>query len=377
MNRVENYGYIFSLLLIPFAYSSVWGVRVLIFQFLLTSLVATSSAFRRSSIHIDRSLLVVPWMLAFLLAFSTFTSDFSVLTAFFIFIVLAYWWVAFDVKALEFILPKSLFAYVFGAFFCAGGVFLQFLANKFFDIKFARIELFGGGRTAYSFLWQDFSFLSLYLVSAVPIVYDIFSSKWKSILVLALVLSSIITSARTGIVALIAFAVVFSFIYTGRCLVSMRANPKVIALGAGIALLLLCTPFALTSFTGRELTVSSSGRMEGFYASFVFFLEHIYMGAMFNIDFFVDEVSVIPHNIFIYFLVMGGSLFFVVFFIWLALVASCLFSFRSSVFAALCIVFVGFQFIPSFFSAYFVASLIGIGMAQAKIESINSRFSAG
>lgn len=101
------------------------------------------------------------------------------------------------------------------------------------------------------------------------------------------------------------------------------------------------------------------------------------MGAMFNIDFFVDEVSVIPHNIFIYFLVMGGSLFFVVFFIWLALVASCLFSFRSSVFAALCIVFVGFQFIPSFFSAYFVASLIGIGMAQAKIESINSRFSAG
>src|SRR5690606_24595686 len=130
----------------------------------------------------------------------------------------------------------------------------------------------------------------------------------------------------------------------------------------------LVSVYALPLITGRQLTASSSGRFEGFALGFQFLLNHPFFGALLDKELYKSTVSYVPHNIFLFPLFMGGLLYFSAFMAFLSLLIWDIKFADSDILAAVLICFLGFQFIPSFFSAYFFAVLLGIAMASSKIN---------
>ncbi|WP_407363166.1 hypothetical protein HKW97_07885 [Pseudomonas luteola] len=353
-------------LFLPLSYFSVFGVRFLFIQVLLVVSSVFISIFYFKRVWLDASFWSGPLIFFLLFGVSFFTKDFSVLMAFSAFIMFAYWQAFFDeIQLNDFVLVLKK-AYSVAALISAIGVIGQFLMNDFYKIEIARVEYFGGGRTAYSFLWQDFSFLSLFVVSAIPIVYVCFHKKIRFLVILLLIFSSIATSARTGIVSLTIFSIfIFIFIFL-KSVFSGKANSNI---GLGFFLILILfffVPSFLTFFTGRELTFSSSGRFEGFAAGLNFLSNNVVWGAMFDINYFVENIAIIPHNIFLYFMIMGGMVFFVLFLAWFFQICWVVRYADKDLIFALFIVFIGFQFIPSFFSGYFAACLLGLAFSSAR-----------
>lgn len=126
--------------------------------------------------------------------------------------------------------------------------------------------------------------------------------------------------------------------------------------------------FGMESFTGRQVTGSSSGRIDDFIVGFQFFKENILFGFFFNKDLYNQMVGIIPHNVFVYMLYMGGVASFFIFLMWFFAVTMKIRSADLRLISALCICLLGFQFIPSFFSAYFLAVLLGLAMLSSKFN---------
>lgn len=203
--------------------------------------------------------------------------------------------------------------YKIAVLFTAGGVFLQFISHYFLGLELFRYQLFGGGRNAYSFIWEDYSFLSLYLISAIPLFFDKKISLKFLIFSSVLFVSSIITSARSGVAALFLFLIIYILYDFFKSLRSGRARFGSIL----VFLLILALPYfvilGMEFFTGREVTSSSSGRMDDFVFGYKKFLDNPVFGYLFNKELYHNTVSKILHNVFIYTLYMGGLVSFFVF----------------------------------------------------------------
>lgn len=357
------------IMLTPFSYAEAFGIRVLVLQ-VFVGLVAFFYNLiknKKSSFHFDLSLflLALLWVLVF--AYSAYTAAYQELYALSVFMLLFFLTIQFDSGFVD----RLVKFYLFSVLFTAGAVVLQVVLHLFFGFQLFRFELFGGGRHAYSFLWKDYSFISLFLVSAIPLLWNKSIGLKFLLPVVFLLIASIMTSARTGVVAF----VLFMFLYVGYAFITSIPSGKfkkyILAIGFFMTITPLLLIIGMEILTGRQVTASSSGRFDDFTLGYYFLMDNIWFGALFDKGFYGQAVSAVPHNVFLYILIMGGLVSFIVFIAWFIVVCIKLLKADKRVLAALTICLIGFQFIPSFFSAYFLAILLGIAFISVRSNRQN------
>lgn len=360
-------------LLTPFSYLDFAGVRFLIFQLLVGVLFCVKALFFKKRLLGEKSLypLVLLLWLTFLYAFVSGVYE-------------AFWAISSFALILCFSLQISWFLdgkninrinrlYVWACIFTAVGLFVQWILHVFLNLTVFRYILFGGARNAYSFIWMDFSFISLYVISCIPMLFRLYSKKVSFLISGFLIFSSLITSARTGVAALFIFLAVTIFLSLLKAFFSRKIALKYLMYILFFPIILVLVFFGLPLLTGREVTMSSSGRFGDYLIAFDFFKDNVWFGAYLDKVYYSQNVAFIPHNLFVHPLVMGGIFYFMLFVIFLF---SVLLSIRNSdkdLLHSVYICLLGFQFIPSFFSAYFFAVLLGIALASSKRNRLKNK----
>src|SRR5690554_72036 len=362
----------FFLMLIPFSYAFASGFRLLLVQVVIAFCVLLVSAVKIGSVRVsltDICTFLLVLVLGGQAVVSGYFNEFFALT---VFILLLY-----SSSAIFRVTPSGSFdffvgIYAFSALLSALGVIFQWGVHRFLNIEIFNYQLFGGGRNAYGFVWSDYSFLSLYLASAIPLLFG----RLPNLLFLAfsflLTFASIVTSARTGVAALVIFLALFVGLEFLRALLVRRVKKYLVFIGVIFLIMPFFMLYGLENLTGRALTASSSGRFDGFIKGWDYFSDNVIFGALMDKDFFSEQISIIPHNIFLYMLFMGGVSVFMVFVFWFASVIREIRCADGRVLSSLLICFIGFQFIPSFFSAYFVAVLLGMGLSSSHEKRISA-----
>lgn len=358
--------------LTPFSYGEIFGIRVLIFQIIIGIVFLIHNTFKKNrlSFYLDSSvILIIPlWFL--ILGFSLHTEYFNELQAVSTFIMLLFITSQFDSTMLESIVKY----YKLAVLFTAGGIIFQFLMHRFTGIELFRYQLFGGGRNAYSFIWEDYSFISLFVVSAIPLFFVKKINFHFFIFSFFLLISSIMTSARTGVAAFILFIILYIGNDIFKSLIIGRLKKSSLIT---LFIILALPPFLIAGmegFTGRQVTGSSSGRIDDFIIGYQYLKESFLFGSFFDKISYYNTISTIPHNIFIYILYMGGLASFLIFIFWLIFLIIKLKNADNRITSSLLICLLGFQFIPSFFSAYFLAVLIGIAIVSVRQHTAQNIF---
>lgn len=361
------------LLSIPLSYFVFYGVRVLPF---LISLSVVIILIKSQKIIFDISLipiiLIIFWILIMSLLINDFLSLFSILIFFFI----MYWPLFLEEKYISIKnLDNFIKVYIFMGVFMGVGVIIQsFLFNSFGVVIGKMDEMYE--RVGFGFIWSDYSFFSLYLASIVPLVWYKNKFPYSVVLSIFFIFSSIVTTARTGFFGVIIFLILYIlYIFLKNIFLIGRVNLKkiflgLIFLGLGIGLGL---PVMTNSF-GRIFDLDSSGRFEGYLVGLSYFFNNIIFGSYYSVDFYKNNVGVVPHNLFFYNLILGGGILFILFTFWFLIVLQKTLSTKNKYISySILISIIGFQFIPAVFTAYFFAFLLSLMFYTKRIDNLNMR----
>lgn len=280
--------------------------------------------------------------------------------AYWTFAILAYWPNFFQ-KNVEYKIESYLKLYVLMAILCSVGVILQWLLYNYFSIEFGKIDTYLN-RTGFGFTWLDYSFLSVFLVSAIPIVN--FKMKVLNLcFCVVLLIGAIVTSARTGVFSVIFVYIAVSSIATFKSVffkgeITKRNLLQLVAFSVFMFLI----PVLWSLFSDRELSSSSSGRFEGYFLVFQALSDMPFLGYMYDTELYKFENGAVPHNIFLYVLSMSGLVGLVTLCLWLISYCISLKCLDLKLIKMLIITFVGLQFIPSYYSGYFIAVIISFSL---------------
>jgi O-antigen ligase len=354
---IKNSIFLFiSLMLLPFAYLEIAGVRVLLLQTVFLTLFVLSQGIKIRS-DLSRNVFLVYLLFSFILSLSSGNADESF--GIFIFFILAYGYSFshIEVGKLREFKSKSILIYCYSAVLCSLGVLFQFVLFNNFGIEFGKIDQYYQ-RTGFGFIWLDYSFLSLFLVSATPLVAFYFKGWVKYTFLMFLIVGSLATSARTGIFSAGLVAVSASAYYIIKSFASGRIKGYHLIFFLFLIVAIIVFPTVWTAVTDRSLSVSSSGRIDGFYSAINLVSDKVLFGFRFDIEKYKTLYGTIPHNLFVYVLTVSGLVGLVLVNIWI--LTTC-YKFRSvdlSLRYSLFICFIGLQFIPTFYSAYFIAVLL-------------------
>jgi len=362
----------FIILMTPFSYVEVEGVRLIIFQVLAASILFVQETCKQTkSISIPKHAAITIFLAALLCAYITIscaiTSNFKNFLSVSIFMIFMWWSFFIDTKKVD--VAKIIFYYKVSVVSLAIFLIIEIILEKYFgySMTFTQTQEFGENRTAHASIWKDYSFLSLYFASAIPLFYKstrkYFSPSLS--LILILIFSSITTSARTGISAFIIFYSLF---------LVLNFHKKIFFVFKNILMLLMAlifSPLILKETTGRNLTIDSSGRVDDIITGWNFFVDNYIFGYFFDDEFYLQVVTAIPHNLFVYHLYAGGIIGFILFSLWMIFLIFVIRQSDKNILSALIIAFIGFQLIPSFFSSYFFAILLSIAILSSRKNSIH------
>lgn len=353
--------------LTPFSYLDVAGFRFILLQVFLGIMAFSYEVVKKPVINFRPSFSALIALMFLSAAYAVVSGYYKDLFSTLVFSVLFF--LSFSlVRRGSLPVGKIKNIYVVTCIFVSLGLIAQFFSHRFLGVELFRHIQFGGSRNAYSFIWSDFSFISLFVVSCLPMLFRYKSKVLIAIAFFIVLFASVITSARSGIAAVFLFFMMLLCWHFLISLVSGRMLLRYLALTLSVLVLPFAVLYFLPLVTGRELTFSSSGRLDGFYAGFEYLSTRPFFGALLDKDFYGDVVATVPHNFFLFPLLMGGVVYFIVF---MAFILSLAWDVRhadSDLLGALLICIFGFQFIPSFFSAYFVAILLGIVMASSTMN---------
>lgn len=249
-----------------------------------------------------------------------------------------------------------LYDYIFATNIAAIGVLLQFIVKNVLNISIGNYACFGGYRHAYGFLFTDFSFLSLYLVTgAVLLLYLIDERKLDKkngyVNILFLIIISIITSARTGVFS---FIVVFAIFVLPKFLYYLIYKfPRVIIL----ILALIVLAGSSVTLVGRvrgNRKFSDSGRGALNREAFNIFLERPIFGVGFGSKNYSEISGMLPHNLIFQYLAQGGLILSIPLFIILAMILSIVKKKDGVLFGIILSILVGSLFIPNIFNSRYM-----------------------
>ena len=266
--------------------------------------------------------------------------------------------------------------YVLATIITAIGLFIQIFSVHILKMRIGNYNLFGGYRHAFGFLFADYSFLSLYLVSGAMMLYFFkerdryFGNRWIAYFIF-LLLASIFTSARTGIVAFIVSFVIFNL---GKIIDFIKKDfRKGIIIILAIILLIL---FSLLLFSEiRDTAIfSDSGRFKLNQRAFEIFLSSPLCGLGFGNS---NYPGMLPHNLLFQYLAQGGILFtlpligFLLTLLWEAYRRD-----KNLVPTLICLL-IGSLFIPNIFDSrflpglLFILSLAGMGKNTKAVSKLD------
>jgi len=352
--------------LIPFSYFELFGVRVILVSGLAAAIVFLVSIGK--ALTLDGNFLLFLPCLLIVMIFSAISESPVLLTAF-MFSLYLFLFNFVEVSQLKILVKRSLFLFQMGALFMAVGVLFQRILFEYFGIEIGKIDFYGGGRIGFGFIWLDYSFLSLYLITAVPLVFFSWQHmSAKVLLSLVLLAGSVVTTARTGLAALVIAIAFFAVAELFKALASGRIEKRMLF---SLSLLGVASSFFVyfyAALSSRRISLSDSGRMEGYYSALHSFIESPSVGVMFDDQYFVETYGVLPHNLFFYILSQGGVVVSVLFFTWFFYVFFLAFRRLRVLRLSIVIGAFGFMFVPSFFSAYFFALLISMAMAERRLD---------
>jgi O-antigen ligase/polysaccharide polymerase Wzy-like membrane protein len=355
---------VFLFILVPFSYLELYGIRIIA----IGPLALLGSIIVLSKYKLKLTVEFAPYLVLFVyICFLCLVSGSSVILALAIFFVYSIWPAFISRRDLNIGLQlKIIKVYIYGALFCAIGVVVQRSIFEVFGIELGKIDRYGGNRIGFGFIWLDYSYLSLFLVSAIPLFFSINNSSliFRYLGILVLVVGSLVTTARTGVVSLIIIMWIYSLYVLGSRLLTNRLNFGALAIILGSVVILAFGYFYASNISSRDWSASGSGRIEGYVMAFEYVSQNPFFGTMFSPELYKSIVGVIPHNLFLYIAAMGGvfSLFMIL--AWLALLGVSLLKNSVPIKLSLFIVFIGLQFVPSIFSAYFVAALVSISLFE-------------
>ncbi len=354
-----------SLLLLPFSYYSFSGLRLII---LGVGLILAFITIRGLSFGREMDFFVFILNISFAFFLSVFTSNEDEFLAMAIFFVFMYWpSFCSNFNPSENDVSKLSRLYIYSAIFCSLGVILQSFLFNSLGIEFGKVDTYLN-RTGFGFLWLDYSFLSLFLASSLPLVFRE-KLKFKYVVSLLLVIGSITTTARTGLFSILLSMILLSSVSLLYGLVNRKIKRTDILILVMFFALMTLIYFLWGSYSNRELTLSGSGRFDGYYNAFLIFLESPFLGYSYNVSEYRELYGAVPHNIFLYVIIFSGIFGFIVFIIWLVLFAIRIktvdYFFKLSILS----IFIGLQFIPSYYSGYFVAMLLSISMLSLKVSN--------
>lgn len=267
--------------------------------------------------------------------------------------------------SLVMVLPSKISRILIGDYLRAAtitciGLITQILLFKFFGIIYGKLDILGSMRTAYGFLFSDYSFLSLYLSSAAILTFTLmlYNRKVSISLILYSVLlayGSILTTARTGIVALLCALVFYGIIiFIKRPLVTVSI----------MAIVIFVSGFYIEYSTyQRHDMIGSSGRLAGYSAGIEELIHKPVFGTGFGVQSYAEHYgTAIPHNIVIQYFVQGGLLVgLLVTFILISFLVI-VFKYAHAFFLPISTMIIGAQFIPDIFNSRFFPVIIMISL---------------
>ena len=367
-----NNSYVYLIILgISLSYFSILGFRVLPFLVLISFLL---NFLNSQKFFFDKSLIPAVFIIVTVFFMSFFINDFNSVFSIIIFFLIVYWPQFLRKESIsQERLNKYINVYVYAGFFMGVGVLLQYILYKNFGITIGKVdELYE--RIGFGFIWTDFSFFSLYLASIIPIVWHKKNFYASLSLSLFFLYCALITSARTGPVSVFILLLFLMFIYLFKVIFyKKRFNLKrlLLSLVPTIFLIFFLKNILLTNFS-RVFDLDPSGRFDGYYESYNFLSNNIVFGAYYNIDFYKNNVGVIPHNLFIYNIVLGGVLFFIVFIFWFLIIVKNIFTTKNIFIRySLLVCIIVFQFIPAIFTAYFFAFLLSLMFYSKRLDKLS------
>ena len=255
---------------------------------------------------------------------------------------------------------KILFDYIWSTNITGLGTLLQYLAKKLIDIKLGNYAFLGGYRHSFGFLFADYSFLSLYLVTGATLLLYLvdkgkINKKIGAINIIFLVITSVITSARTGIFA---FIVVVGILSIPKFFHYLIYNfPRILILTLAVVVL-AGTSFMLVGNIRGNRSLSDSGRGKLNQRAFEMFLENPILGVGFGTNNYSKLVGMIPHNLIFQYLAQGGLVFFVPLLIILYMILSSSRRRDPIIFGAILCILIGALFIPNIFNSRYMGAIL-------------------
>lgn len=351
--------------LVPFSYYSFYELRViLLLPIVIIVLFLVNS--KNNTIIFSKDLVLFLVLLFILNIYVFMTKDFLFSIPVLLFFLFTYWFVFLGKEQIKKIdLKKIIKVYIFTTFIFSIVLFIQVIMY-FNGYVFGKIEVFGGHRFAFYVIWNDSSFLSLYLASVVPLLFYVYKGSSALFLTIIFLIASVITSARTGVFSLLIITIVYLFIIVFKSILELKIKRKnIFFLFLSFFLMFLMGYFFLNFGIGRFLE-GDNGRFQTYINSFNTLSEYPLFGTMYSS---LNTVS--AHNFIIHTLVSGGILFFLPYCLWLYIILKKLLVVNSSIANSILVCFIGLNFIPSFFSAYFFGFLLSIMLInyqQIKIQ---------
>lgn len=239
-------------------------------------------------------------------------------------------------------------------------IILSYVAFNNSGMVLGKIDLMNN-RISYSATFGDYSFSTLYIVTAMMIII-MFIIKGQieynriflcGLLVIYLI-GIIIVNARTGVFAL-GISTGIAILYESLILRNLRALsilPVVLIVGW------ILLRIILENRGGQEL-IDSSGRLEGYKIALDVFKEYPWLGTGFGVENYsaISHIA-IPHNLFIQYLVQFGIMGFAAVLLVLIDIFSRLIKKRGVYKWALLTVFWGSMFIPDIISSHYLIVIL-------------------
>ena len=255
---------------------------------------------------------------------------------------------------------KTILVYSFTTLLSSIVVIIQFLIFHNFGLKLGNIAIYGSNRIAFGISFTDFSFLSLYLTSGLAGLMTIYNKFNINLLIRVfwftlIFVASLITSARTGIVAFVLILVfhVITSIYN-------KTDKKLSIMIKYISLIVAITLiFALMIYTVRPTEfLNDSGRMKLNIQAWNVFLENPLFGFGLGTNTYFVNYSTLPHNLVFQLLAQGGLILTIPLLSWLFYLLYKSITARYVTRYMYLLILVGSMFIPDIFNSRMLSVII-------------------
>lgn len=195
--------------------------------------------------------------------------------------------------------------YIYSTFAASVQIFIQYYFINNFDTIIGNFSLYGGGRSAYSGLFNDNSFVGIYIASGILLaIINLLDKKKRSMSTIIIIIVNsyalLLCSSRTGLYALI---VVLTLYLTKN---SLKGNLKAIFISILITLLIPSILEYMLNSRGGTL-FDDSGRINDYISAFTYIKDNIFFGIGLGLDHLENITNnIVPHNFFIQYLLQLG-----------------------------------------------------------------------